>query len=97
MQRNHSYQPSIDGLRALAALGVFGVHLGQNAETQVRVGPCRLDQFLENGRLGVALFLILSGIVLRHRFGIAAPGPGLPTWQGSFRFDVARRSFRSTG
>ena len=50
----------LDGLRAIAALAVFGVHFGQFTDLNLVAGPFELRSLLENGELGVALFFVLA-------------------------------------
>ncbi|MEO1525544.1 MAG: acyltransferase [Planctomycetota bacterium] len=64
MAKRPELLPSLEGLRALAALAVFGVHVEQLADAGLTLGPLRLDQAMKNGRLGVAMFLVLSGYCL---------------------------------
>jgi len=59
---------SLDGLRGLAALAVFGVHFNQAAHLHGKAGPFDLDRFLTNGNTGVALFFVLSGFLLSIPF-----------------------------
>lgn len=65
------YVPGLDGLRAIACLAVFGVHLHQLTGVSGFYGPFEVSRFLENGNHGVALFFIVSGFLL-----------GLPWWYG---------------
>jgi len=58
----------LDGLRGLAALAVFGVHYNQIVDVDVQVGPFDLYLLLANGEYGVALFFILSGLLLSQPF-----------------------------
>lgn len=62
------YLPGIDGLRAVAALGVFLVHFNQQARLEGELGPFDLARFLANGNTGVALFFVLSGFLLSVPF-----------------------------
>jgi peptidoglycan/LPS O-acetylase OafA/YrhL len=64
----------LDGLRAMACLAVFGVHLQQMTGLKGTFGPIDLQRLLENGNTGVCLFFILSGAVL-----------SLPLWQKDFQ------------
>ena len=59
-----SHLPGLDGLRAVAALGVFLVHYQQIVNLELHVGPFDLDRWLTNGNTGVALFFVLSGYLL---------------------------------
>ena len=58
----------LDGLRGLAALAVFGVHYNQIVDVDVQIGPFDLYLLLVNGEYGVALFFILSGLLLSQPF-----------------------------
>ena len=58
----------LDGLRGLAALAVFGVHYNQIVEVDVQLGPFDLYRLFVNGEYGVALFFILSGLLLSQPF-----------------------------
>jgi peptidoglycan/LPS O-acetylase OafA/YrhL len=48
------YAPGLDGVRALAVLGVFAYHLGTTSETE----------YLRGGFLGVDVFFVLSGYLI---------------------------------
>ncbi|MEM7408463.1 MAG: acyltransferase family protein [Pseudomonadota bacterium] len=57
--------PSLDGLRALAAAGVFAVHWQQLTGIEFESwGSFSPDRLFENGNTGVALFFVLSGFLL---------------------------------
>lgn len=58
----------LDGLRALAALAVFGVHFNQTVRFDIDLGPFQLERLLANGEHGVALFFSLSGFLLSLPF-----------------------------
>ena len=58
----------LDGLRGLAALAVFGVHYNQIVDVDVKLGPFDFYLLLVNGEHGVALFFILSGLLLSQPF-----------------------------
>jgi len=58
----------LDGLRGLAALAVFGVHYNQIVDVDVQLGHFDLHRLLDNGEYGVALFFILSGLLLSQPF-----------------------------
>ncbi|MCU7939373.1 MAG: acyltransferase [gamma proteobacterium symbiont of Bathyaustriella thionipta] len=58
----------LDGLRGLAALAVFFVHYNQIIDADWQLGPFDLYLFLANGEYGVALFFILSGLLLSQPF-----------------------------
>jgi len=59
---------SLDGLRALACLAVFGVHLQQAIGLDWTWGPFDLETFLANGNTGVCLLMVLSGFLLARPF-----------------------------
>ncbi|MEL6108808.1 MAG: acyltransferase [Planctomycetota bacterium] len=73
------YEPSLDGLRALSGIAIFGVHLEQTVSVRLQIGPFRLEQVLQNGRLGVAMFLLLSGYCLALPLWVAAADGRLST------------------
>jgi peptidoglycan/LPS O-acetylase OafA/YrhL len=54
----------LDGLRALAALAVFGVHFNQIVRLDFRWGPLSIETLLANGNHAVSLFFSLSGFLL---------------------------------
>lgn len=58
----------LDGLRGLAVLAVFGVHYNQIVDVDVQLGPFDFYRLLVNGEYGVALFFILSGLLLSQPF-----------------------------
>jgi peptidoglycan/LPS O-acetylase OafA/YrhL len=60
----------LDGLRALAALAVFGVHFNQIAGLDGQFGALDIARVFANGDHGVSLFFTLSGFLL-----------GLPYWR----------------
>ncbi len=64
------YLPGMDGLRAIAALAVFFVHFNQQVGLRANFGAFDLERLLANGNTGVALFFVLSGLLL-----------SLPFWQ----------------
>jgi peptidoglycan/LPS O-acetylase OafA/YrhL len=64
----------LDGLRALAALAVFGVHWSQIVRVEARLGPFDLYRLLANGNHGVSLFFTLSGFLLALPYWRAMEG-----------------------
>lgn len=58
----------LDGLRGIAALAVFGVHYNQIVDVDVQLGAIDFYLLLVNGEYGVALFFILSGLLLSQPF-----------------------------
>jgi peptidoglycan/LPS O-acetylase OafA/YrhL len=54
----------LDGLRALAAMAVFAVHYNQIVDVDVQFGEFDFYLLFANGELGVALFFVLSGLLL---------------------------------
>ena len=64
----HERIRSLDGLRALACLAVFGVHLQQKVGLGGTWGPFDLATFLANGNTGVCLLMVLSGFLLAGPF-----------------------------
>lgn len=78
------YLAGFDGLRGLACLAVFGVHLQQLTGVGASLGPIDLARLLQNGNTGVCLLFMLSGFLLalpiwsdRPEKDAAAPTPGL--------------------
>jgi peptidoglycan/LPS O-acetylase OafA/YrhL len=90
--------PGLDGLRAVACLGVFGVHFQQITRLSGRIGPLDLQRLLENGNTGVCLFFLLTGFLLSlptwtvaRDFG--APSPPNRRWLGAYIRKRAARIF----
>ena len=81
----------LDGLRAIAALAVFGVHFNQMAGLDANLGPFDLGRWLANGNTGVALFFVLSGFLLSMPFWRQVHGSGSTVNVGSY---VVRRLAR---
>ena len=79
VEARRSYIPGLDGLRAVACLAVFGVHFQQITHVGGRFGPIDVKTLLANGNTGVALFFVLSGMLL-----------GLTFWKGEHRFSLKR-------
>lgn len=75
------------GLRAIAALSVFGVHFNQITALDFNIGPFEMGRWLANGNTGVALFFVLSGFLL-----------SLPFWRHKYadgtRVDIKSYYFR---
>ncbi len=65
---------SLDGLRALACLAVFGVHFQQTTGLCGKIGPLDIKTLLLNGNTGVCLFFVLSGFLLSLPFWSSAEG-----------------------
>ena len=81
----------LDGLRGLAALAVFGVHYNQIVDVDVQVGPFDLYLLLVNGKYGVALFFILSGLLLSQPFWKSVIyGASWPDTRAYFKRRLAR-------
>ena len=56
--RSHRRIRGLDGLRAVAAVAVFGVHFQQLGDVHPEpYGPFDISRLLTNGNTGVALFL----------------------------------------
>lgn len=69
----------LDGLRAVAALAVFGVHYNQIVHLEGRIGPVDVSQAFARGDHGVLLFFTLSGFLLSLPFWRGkAGGTGMP-------------------
>jgi len=86
-----SYIPGMDGLRAIAALAVFFVHFNQQAGLKAVAGPFDLERLLENGNTGVALFFVLSGLLLSISFWQAKLGQSGTPDIGSYAWRRAGR------
>lgn len=81
----------LDGLRALAALSVYGVHFNQIVRVDYHIGPFDLYRLLVNGDHGVSLFFTLSGFLLGLPFWRAMEaGKPLPSLKGYFVRRCAR-------
>ena len=84
-------RPSIDGIRAIAASAVVGVHIEQNTTIEIGIGSFRFENLLANGRLGVAMFLIVSGFCFALPLWSAPPSTRLATARDGFwRRRIAR-------
>lgn len=76
---------SFDGLRACAALAVFGVHFQQIAQFSPGfIGPFDIERSLINGNVGVSLFFTLSGFLLSTPFWRAMTGAARPPSAGGY-------------
>mgnify|MGYP003678798755 CR=1 FL=1 len=70
-----SWIAAFDGLRACAALAVFGVHFQQIAQfSPGNIGVFDIERALINGNVGVSLFFTLSGFLLSIPFWRAKTG-----------------------
>ncbi|NQZ24315.1 MAG: acyltransferase [Colwellia sp.] len=58
----------LSGLRGLAALAVFAVHYNQIVDIDIQVGIFDFFLLFANGEYGVALFFILSGLLLSQPY-----------------------------
>ena len=82
---------SLDGLRALACLAVFCVHLQQATGLTGQLGPIDLKLLMSNGNTGVCLLLMLSAFLLslpfwRRAKAQADPAGGLDRTQSGLRW-----------
>lgn len=74
-----------DGLRACAAMAVFGVHFQQITQASPgTIGPFDLERILVNGNVGVSLFFTLSGFLLSMPFWRAMTGTASPPSTSSY-------------
>jgi peptidoglycan/LPS O-acetylase OafA/YrhL len=93
MERTASRQGGLDGLRGLAALAVFGVHVWiyqlPNTLRLDRNGVGELALF--EARVAFVMFFVLSGYLLYRPFARAALGEGPPA---SIRSYLLRRAAR---
>lgn len=71
--RQPKYIPSFNGLRGLACLAVFGVHLQQETGLSGKAGPIDFGLLLQNGNTGVCLFFMMSGFLLSSPFWFRDP------------------------
>jgi peptidoglycan/LPS O-acetylase OafA/YrhL len=58
----------LTGLRFLAAFYVFVFHLDMPLRTPLTYLPWRVEAFIQQGRLGVTVFFVLSGFLLTYRY-----------------------------
>jgi peptidoglycan/LPS O-acetylase OafA/YrhL len=70
--------PGIHGLRAIACLAVFGVHLEQYTGIGGSWGPFDLALLLRNGNVAVCFFFMLTGALL-----------SLPVWRNTTQHPLA--------
>jgi VanZ family protein len=73
LQQNHNAQPThyllgINGLRAIAALSVFFVHINQKYNIEGSFLFFDINRWLVNGNSGVTLFFLISGFLLSTPF-----------------------------
>ncbi|MCW2982823.1 MAG: acyltransferase [Conexibacter sp.] len=78
--------PLLDGVRAVAALGVFAYHVHR-----VTPFPGFAGRLAGHGNFGVVLFFLLSGFLLYRPFVAARAGLARPVAPGTF---YARRALR---
>jgi acetyltransferase len=93
MARTASRQGGLDGLRGLAALAVFGVHVWiyQLADT-FRLNREGIGEFvLFETRVAFVMFFVLSGYLLYRPFARAALGESAPASVGSYLIRRAAR------
>jgi peptidoglycan/LPS O-acetylase OafA/YrhL len=57
----------LTGLRFLAAFYVFVFHLDMPMRTPLTYLPWRVEALIQQGRLGVTVFFVLSGFLLTYR------------------------------
>jgi peptidoglycan/LPS O-acetylase OafA/YrhL len=72
---SRGYIAGLHGLRAVACLGVFGVHLQQRTGLDFQWGPIDGKRLLLNGNTGVAFFFMLSGFLLSREIVVGARQP----------------------
>lgn len=78
LARDH-WIAAFDGLRACAAMAVFGVHFQQITQVDPGlIGPFDAARALINGNVGVSLFFTLSGFLLSMPFWRAKTGVTRP-------------------
>jgi len=80
--RETSRIPGLDGLRAIACLAVFAVHLQQMTGIGRKAGPFDFKRLLENGNTGVCLLFMLSGFLLSLPFWIPPRDDAMPRRRG---------------
>ncbi len=89
--RDLKYIPAFHGLRAIACLAVFAVHLQQKSDVSGQVGAFDFGLLATNGNTGVCLFFMMSGFLL-----------SLPFWlrdadQPAQRFEPVRYAAKRIG
>src|SRR4051812_33106785 len=93
MHRATQRQSALDGLRGIAALTVFAIHLWiyqlPNSMTLRRDSWAATALF--EGRVAFVMFFVLSGYLLYRAFARAALGLGEPVWTPGY---LARRAAR---
>src|SRR5215213_7819022 len=93
MEKSSHRQSALDGMRGVAALVVFAIHLWiyqlPNSMTPRRDSWATVALF--EGRVAFVMFFVLSGYLLYRAFARAALGRGEPVWTAGY---VARRAAR---
>jgi peptidoglycan/LPS O-acetylase OafA/YrhL len=93
MEKAAHRQSALDGLRGIAALTVFAIHLWiyqlPNSMTLHRDSWATTALF--EGRVAFVMFFVLSGYLLYRAFARAALGHGEPVWTAGY---AARRAAR---
>jgi peptidoglycan/LPS O-acetylase OafA/YrhL len=93
MEQAAHRQSALDGLRGIAALTVFAIHLWiyqlPNSMTLHRDSWATTALF--EGRVAFVMFFVLSGYLLYRAFARAALGHGEPVWTGGYLLRRAAR------
>lgn len=71
----------LTGLRFLAALYVFVFHLDMPHRTPLAYLPGRVENVIQEGRLGVCIFFVLSGFVLTYSHLKDFPAADFRSWR----------------
>lgn len=71
----------LTGLRFLAAFYVFVFHFDMPHRTPLTYLPGRVETLIQEGRLGVCVFFVLSGFVLTYSHLRDYPTADLPSWR----------------
>ncbi|TDN39328.1 acyltransferase [Hymenobacter sp. UV11] len=71
----------LTGLRFLAAFYVFVFHFDMPHRTPLTYLPSRVEALIQEGRLGVCVFFVLSGFVLTYSHLRDYPTADLPSWR----------------